>query len=151
MKLANDFSGVLNDYFPTSLVLAETAQTIQRNYIQNNRFSTEFFQLLQAIESSSSDLEQQADHVVNLLILTMKAFCSVLERDRSLVKMGKVDPKEKALLLPLPTELQNAFEDFNLVTHNFGIAAVMAAYQSMCPQPNHKVESSGLESPISSN
>lgn len=114
--MAKDFGEVLNDYFPTKLVLTEVALTIQRSYRQPSPSTQPFFQLLEAIENTEGDSNKQVDYIVELLFSIMNTVCLVLERDRSLVVMGKTDPKSLIGLQPLPDALQRGFWDFNLVS-----------------------------------
>lgn len=114
MNLARDLSQVLQQYFPTKLVLIEVALTIQRSFMQPSSLAQDFFQLLENIENSDGDADQQANYITDLLLLIMDAICTVLERDRSLIDMGLEMPQ--AGVQPLPAELQKGLYDFNLVS-----------------------------------
>lgn len=93
----------------------EIAQTIQQNITQPTQTTQNFFQLLEAIESSDGDEEQQVDYIIELLVSIMGSICSVLERDTSFAQMGLKHPKFKHGGQPLPTELQHKLTQFNLV------------------------------------
>jgi hypothetical protein len=97
----------------------EIALTIQRNITQSTQSTQNFFQLIEAIENSDADEDQQVDYIVELLVLIMGTICSVLERDRSLPDMGIKHPKFKNGAHPLPTELQRRLTEFNLVGFKF--------------------------------
>ncbi|KAI6182700.1 Transcription factor AP-2-beta-like [Aphelenchoides bicaudatus] len=147
LNLARDLGHVLQQYFPTKLVLIEIALTIQRNYMQSGPQAQSFFQLLEDVVNSDGDVERQTNCIVDLLLHIMDTVCSVLERDCSLVDMGIEVPRIGAQ--PLPTELQKGLYDFNLVTHNFGVKSILAAYRSLSSQPGDDSKTSTSDLGIS--
>ncbi|KAI6219515.1 Transcription factor AP-2 [Aphelenchoides fujianensis] len=122
-KLAEDFRGALFKYFPAEALLWEVARVIVQR-------ETEWAQkYAQALEVNGEKDEMEA--AVDLLTAAFGVAAEVLERDRSLVAMG-VESDELHINQPLlPSELQSGLEQFNLITHNFGVRAVRYVFAAM--------------------